>query len=542
MIWMLFVAWMEMTIGEELLLPTIPCRVLTENEKILGVDGIGQVLLKLELGVQIPSPLINAYERSRDEKGLACLGNMTEKLNVTTDRFGQKVTRVINEQKMTDLYLNSGQFIGNRIKRFDVGTLALLLSAFSFFMSTTGLVVNGVRLNNAEARLKVMSEHIDRLKERQQTVSNNINYLVENDEFMGIEQDMMIDYINGIKNVYSCELLNLFFDSIYSKLEDRLKYILDAIFARKLTHDIIDRYSLDELTSHSYFSNTIFLINPSRLYDMGRLDPISFQGRSLTFMLSFPLIRRQFEFKSVTIMESPQSLLLTKNNFDQFHNFLIPANASLGNLSNVIDEIRSSRNCIKTNTFTACDGNSLIAHEEKLCIISLVNGIDQHCFRRNVHVFDFNVNYADDHALIYLKKDSRIVNTQGQVVHVVHNHSEKCVYLSKRKDLIIRSVYREEKLFPDDMSFSIASKNIELSYTFMEPVVIENFSRPIFNRTSTFIPMNFIDAIPSQILEIVAIAISSVVFLILLFLFIYRFANCKRRATVDANSLFPRKA
>ena len=108
--------------------------------------------------------------------------------------------------------------------------------------------------------------------------------------------------------------------------------------------------------------------------------------------------------------------------------------------------------------------------------------------------------------------------------------------------MIIRSVYREEKLFPDDMSFSIASKNIELSYTFMEPVVIENFSRPIFNRTSTFIPMNFIDAIPSQILEIVAIAISSVVFLILLFLFIYRFANCKRRATVDANSLFPRKA
>ena len=539
MVWMTFIAWMKHTLCDELMIDTVPCRVLTENDKILGVDGIGQVLLKLQLGARVPSPVMKAYEKSRDDKGLACLGNMTEKMNATTDRFGQIVTRVINEKKMTDLYLNSGKYLGQRIKRFDVGTLALLLSAFSFFMSTTGLVVNGFRLNSAEARLQVMSEHIDKLNERQRTISNNVNYLFENNQFMGIEQDLMIDYINGIKTIYSCEYLNLFFDSIFSKLENRLKYVLDAIFARKLTHDIIDRYSLDELTSQSYFSDTIYLVNPSQLYDLGRLDPISYRDHSLTFMLSFPIIKRRYDFKSIKILESPQSLLLTKSGYELYHSFLIPANASLKNLSSVIDEIRSSRNCIKTNTFTACDGNSMIAHEEKLCILSLVNGIDQHCFRRNVHVFDFNVAYDNDHALIYLKENSRIENAQGKVSHVVRNDSEKCVYLNKQKGLLVRSNYREEKLFIDDMSFSVASKDIELSFTYMEPVFIENFSRPIFNRTNVFVPMNFNDPIPSEVLEIAAIAISSVVFLILLFMFICRFANCKRSQTVNANNLFP---
>ena len=214
-IWMFLAAWTASSLGEEtLMIDGLPCRMLLAKDKVLGMDGVGQILILFDLGSKLPNRLLKVYQRGNDVKGEHCLSNMTTSLNLTIGNFGRKVNQLMNEGRMTSLYLSDKKFIGDRQKRLDFGTLALLFSAFSFFISTTGLVVNGLRLNSVESRLQLMSQHIHDLKSKQQGIVNNLEYLYENDEFLGIERDLMIDYVNGIKEVHSCDYLRLFFDAL----------------------------------------------------------------------------------------------------------------------------------------------------------------------------------------------------------------------------------------------------------------------------------------------------------------------------------------
>ena len=534
-------SWMwTMIMGEQLLLSHLPCRALVTREKVLGTDGVGQFLLAFNLNAKLPEKLVAAYQKKADKRGESCLGNMTEALTVNLDSFGQKVNRMLNEQKMTALYLSDSRFVG-RGKRFEIGTLSLLLSVLSFFISTTGLVVNGLRLNNVEDRLTILSQHIDEMRETQKSVVNNLEYLYESNNFIGIEKDLLVDYVNGVKSVYSCDFLKIYFDSISVNFNSFLEKLLSAASNRKLVHELLNRDSLDEVTTHHYFKESIFLVNPSLLYTLASMDLVSYKNGIVTFMISFPYIRRKHEFKTVELIEAPRKLLLQKSNFKRLHSFMIPVDLPLESIIESASHMRTMDNCILTRSFTACDGNSLLGYEDRMCLLSLMTGIDTHCYTRDVPVFDFNVEYSEQYALVYLRNNTSIVDSKKkQTLYKTNDNEEKCLLLNKRTDLVVKSIFRTEKLFPYKqlVTFRVESKNLEFTHT-MEPNVIGNFTRPTFNRTKSYVPIVLKTIVDSKTVQTVAIVLSSIVLLIILIAFIVRFGNCKRRQTVEGNELFP---
>ena len=271
------------------------------------------------------------------------------------------------------------------------------------------------------------------------------------------------------------------------------------------------------------------------------MDIISYKRGTVTFMLSFPFIRRRYEFKTIQLIESPRQLLLPRNNFEKFHSFLMPMDIPLDNVSSSLSFLRSTENCIKTRSFTACDGNSMLSYEERICMGSLLGNAQTHCHHRDVPIFDFHVEYASENALIYLRNGSKIVNaTNGDVRHEGTGNIEKCVFIAKRPNLKVESPYRIVQLFQSKSFPSIRIKVEELTYShFMEPTVIENFTTPSFNRTKVYVPVVLDEIAESEILELIAIVLSSIVFLILLLIFIKKFGYWKRTPSVNGNDLFP---
>ena len=111
-------------------------------------------------------------------------------------------------------------------------------------MSTTGLVVNRVEYNSINDRLKVMSQHIESLKKAQRLINNNVEYLYEENKFIGIQKKAMVDYVNSLKNIHSCDYIRLMYDSINQKMQNQYDDILESVFQRKLSHTILDNNAL----------------------------------------------------------------------------------------------------------------------------------------------------------------------------------------------------------------------------------------------------------------------------------------------------------
>ena len=93
-----------MRCDDQLLLNHLPCRAFVSTDKILGMDGVGQILVAFDLNPSLPGRLMQAYRKKEDSTGEHCLSNMTTQLGLTADAFGHKVNRMLNEYKMT-LYL-----------------------------------------------------------------------------------------------------------------------------------------------------------------------------------------------------------------------------------------------------------------------------------------------------------------------------------------------------------------------------------------------------------------------------------------------------
>ena len=531
-------SWISVTFCDDLLLKTVPCKMLETRENALGIKGLGTILIQVDIGFNVPERLMGRY-RANDQKGSECLGNLTKALNLTTQNFGSRLNKVVREEAMTSLYLSDDRYVSkSRQKRFDAGTFAMLMAIMSFVMSTTGLVVNRVEYNSINDRLKVMSQHIGSLKKAQRLINNNVEYLYEENKFIGIQKKAMVDYVNSLKNIHSCDYIRLMYDSINQKMQNQYDDILESVFQRKLSHTILDNNALTKLTAHAFFEDTIYLVNPIKLYELGQLDLISYNNGVVVFMLSFPFIRRSYHFKKVEIIESPMSLLLSKDDYRPFHSFLIPVNVQLNNIS--MDDLRSSRNCIKTRSFTACDGNSLMPYSDKLCVASLLNGVDSDCFEKSTHVFDFNVEYSERSALIFLKNGSKIIDLKlNRVMYDSNESTEKCIVMKKRPNLVVKSRYRSVPLFPAHVLISTV-KSVDL--TFIKHAVVKNFTLPKMNVTKSYVPVIFDEVIAeSDLIEIVAIVSASIVFLILLLIFIRKFAIRRPAGVVNGNELFARQ-
>ena len=177
-------------------------------------------------------------------------------------------------------------------------------------------------------------------------------------------------------------------------------------------------------------------------------------------------------------------------------------------------------------------------YSDKLCVASLLNGVDSDCFEKSTHVFDFNVEYSERSALIFLKNGSKIIDLKlNRVMYDSNESTEKCIVMKKRPNLVVKSRYRSVPLFPAHVLISTV-KSVDL--TFIKHAVVKNFTLPKMNVTKSYVPVIFDEVIAeSDLIEIVAIVSASIVFLILLLIFIRKFSIRRPAGVVNGNELFP---
>ena len=510
------------------------CRALEVTNHVLEIQSLDQILLVFDTSSTLPLEVVERFSKKGDQLGANCANNMTRRMDAVLEIFEQKIQTFGHEQKLTAIYFE--EFGLAKTKRFEAGSLALLLATISLMLSTTGLVVSQTQINDINRRLNTMSDYIDSLKNNQKIINENVAYLFEGQTFIGAEKDLIIEYMNQLKTIHSCDFMSLYFDIALAKLEMRLNVLLKEIISRQFSYDFIDLQSLEKITSHNYFQNSIYLINPSMLYKVGQIDFVSMKDRKLSVLLSFPKIDRAFKYKRVTILESPHELLFDKLNYESFHSFLMPIDIDLQNVSSDINVLRSGQNCIKNNLFEACDGNGKLTYGNTLCIAGLFKGIDSHCSKSNPFVFDFHIAYSKEGALLNMKNDAFVKDMVTQkILYKSTTENPKCIYLTARDNLIVKSIFRKEHLFPMTLSFKVVSKHYDLIHDIRE---MDNFTSPVYNHTKTYTPIVIADVVDSEVLEIVAISVSTFVMVLIIIFIMIKLGGCKKRETINGNELF----
>ena len=77
-----------------------------------------------------------------------------------------------------------------------------------------------------------MSVFIDTLQETQRQIANNIGYLYEQTEFIGVEKDLLVEHLNEMKSIYSCNFMTANFETALLRLEWRLNTLFKEMVDR----------------------------------------------------------------------------------------------------------------------------------------------------------------------------------------------------------------------------------------------------------------------------------------------------------------------
>ena len=75
------------------------CRDLESDERVLEIDGLGQVLLVGDLTSTIPGEMMTSYSEANDRLGTECLTNITAQISFSLSGFESKINNLMNEIK-----------------------------------------------------------------------------------------------------------------------------------------------------------------------------------------------------------------------------------------------------------------------------------------------------------------------------------------------------------------------------------------------------------------------------------------------------------
>ena len=498
-------------------------------------EGFESFIFNLDLGTILPPELVSSYTRRGDELGLACVMNMTSQVGQVVNNFKLKLEKYQEEGRVTDIYLEK-HALGKK-RRLEPSSIALLLSLFSFVISTSGLVVTESQIYTINRRLDTLSRYLDQVRETQTHLNTNIEFLYENQKFVGAETALVVDYVNNLKLIYSCDYLENLFSHVVTKLETRLIGIFQSILDRKLSLNLLDRDEMDKITSNVFFGDTIYLFNPSTLYEYSNLDFVSLKGNKLTLLVSFPIIKRTFSYRRVNILESPANLIIQKQPHERFASFLLPIHVPLENITQHLGDLRAGHFCILNSRFEACEVGNLLDYVSLLCVIGVINDNDENCPKQNTFVFDYNVQYSQGGALIYLKNDAEIIETTtGDILYKGATNDSKCVYLRPKRNLMVKSIFRQEYLFPKKGIFEVFGPNLDIFLPKLTPV--SNFSIPERPTVKKYIPISFEPLTEFNIWLYIAIGSCTIVILFIIGFLVYL---CKRHRVVDGQNLYPNR-
>ena len=517
-------------------MPNEDCLALEEEENVLSIVGFDSFLISIDLQSEFLGEMVKAYEKKDDESGKDCQIKMSSRIEAIMRIFKHKVLVLENENSLVEHYLKN--FALSRNPRFEIGSLALIMSILSFLLTTSNLVISQTQITSINNRLDSMSKLIDTIYENQQTLYTNVEFLREQNKFLGGRTMLLASHLNEVTTIYSCQFLGAHFETMVLSLENRLKGIIEGLMSRKLNENIIDRLSLEHITNDNYFRDSIFLLNPTLLYELGKIDLIALKGNKLNVLLSFPNISNSYDYKKVNLIESPSRLVLKRENFETTNSFLYPKDMNLSTLEKNMHLIRSSGNCIRTRHFLACDVQGHMNFRNSLCLRGLLEGVNIHCLSQNVINFDYTLEYSNAGCLINMNSQVHIENfVTHEKMHMNEKGQKKCIYLSYSKNLKIVSPFRYETLFPKLMHFDTVSPKIQLSHSFETMSIIPNVTFPPMNFTNVYKPIDFTEKETSDKVAIIAIAVScSLILFIMIVCIIRKF--CKINGSITAGGLF----
>ena len=180
--------------GSFFLLPGEGCRGLERGKAILKISGVNSFLVGIDMGLELPQEFVTNYELNRDSLAAGCSSQMIERFNVSLSGFKEKLALLEREKGALFLYMEDEKFLG-RGKR-ELGTLvfAVIVSLSNLLASSLNIVLTNSNYHELNIRLNILSQTITELKTGQQNIVENIEFLHQETQFLGVETNLIVEH------------------------------------------------------------------------------------------------------------------------------------------------------------------------------------------------------------------------------------------------------------------------------------------------------------------------------------------------------------
>ena len=433
--------------GEVRMLGGRSCRALERSRGALGVTGQDTFLVTLDFGLSFPQKIVTKYAEQGDDQGHQCALQITNRVNVSLSEFLSEVGQLRREKDLLTMYFSASEFLG-RAKRVSSGIIfAVLMSVANLFASGANIIMSYSKMQVFENRLNVMSDHIRMLESNQYVLQDNIKMVFENSEFMGMQQNVIVDYLNELAVLHSCDMIEISLESKLASLNLYLENVLESIFSGKFTKFLVDIASLHEMTMQEYFDDSIYRISPALLYRYAKTEIVSFENGKIVLMVNYPKITLEYMYDLVNLVQAPKQI--KSSHLEQFLSFLIPRGMNLSDIANNLDDIHSTDHCIVHEEFIACPDTSY----ESDCVKSI---LANNATVRNNTCLNVSPKSAQI-SLTYFKKGLLLKLHHGAYVRAVGNRTailkpkvgqSVCAFVPRGKGYELVSAQGVTKLFP----------------------------------------------------------------------------------------------
>jgi len=454
------------------------CKALEVERKALELSKDEVMVINIDMNFDLTDQLNLGYLKKNDLEGSTCVLHIKDRLNISLDSFFTQVQNLKDERDMLTTFLDDKQFSG---KRSTGVAVAVVLGMVNLIATSSSYIYSDYRLNNLKGRITELEGVVEGLYASHGTMFNNAEFLYNENTFHGIHKNLIVEHVNQLKDIHSCDILNLSLERIISGLESTLNKFLDAIISGKLNRFILNHESLKKLTLEPIFKETIFFVAPSELYSLAKVNLFAFSKTKITFLMSFPKISRLYNFQMVNVVDLNKNLLLPKT--DHSFRFLVPLNVSLNQVS--MPSISSANHCLYTKHFVACQRNSIVNSDTKFCVKSLLDQkVDDRCFKKVEKKHKFLVDYTSTGAVLEVQKGSQIFSTRLKKIRFSFDY-DMCIFLPKENDLVLRISNQDYELFPKVPYFSMNFLGMATSLN-VEKGNMTFLSLPQFNNSNKF--------------------------------------------------------
>ena len=426
------------------------CRGLEKGEKVLDLRGHDSVFLVLDL--KSIAPRVSAgYENRDDKNGRKCLRRIENRLNATLADFRHKVDMHRRSTMALRVYVEDPEHRQVMQEKRSAAGAAVALAILDLVVTGVSYVYTDYRLTALKERIYDLDEQINGLIADNSLMTNNQNFIYKENELMGLQKKIIVDYVNKIEYIHSCDLLYVDFENKMLRLELTLKRILDSITHGKLTDDLIDFHTLERMTLDSRFHSTIYRVSTVQLYKLSKLYLHSITADKVTFILSFPIVSRTYSYRSITVLDTNANFLRGTSEKEKYR-FLIPKTTDL--LSVNMSTIRDATNCLNIDNFMACQNDATLPNYAYHCVQDLLIGnVSDNCFGTTKHG-DIQLTYGKHGVLAHTRYMGTIYDVRTYEI-LWKLDRKSCTYVPKDKNLVLESRGVGFELFQEQMVWDV---------------------------------------------------------------------------------------